>query len=43
MMSFTIPLTMSYVATASVREWLGLNNLPGIKRAEYISIGKGLP
>ncbi len=41
MVTFMIPLGMSYAATARVGQWLGRNNLPGIKRAGYISIGMG--
>ena len=39
--TFMIPLGMSYAATARVGQWLGRKNLPGIKRAGYISIGLG--
>ncbi|MEM8675080.1 MAG: MATE family efflux transporter [Cyanobacteria bacterium P01_G01_bin.67] len=42
MVTFMIPLGMSYAATARVGQWLGLNNLPGIKRAGYVGIGMGL-
>ncbi|MDJ0596780.1 MAG: MATE family efflux transporter [Pleurocapsa sp. MO_226.B13] len=40
--TFMIPLGMSYAATARVGQWLGRKDLPGIKRAGYISIGMGL-
>ena len=39
---FMIPLGMSYAATVRVGQWLGQKNLPGIKRAGYLSIGAGL-
>ena len=41
MVTFMIPLGMSYAATARVGQWLGRKNLSGIKRAGYISIGMG--
>ena len=37
-----IPLGMSYAATVRVGQWLGQNNLEGIRRSGYLSIGIGL-
>ena len=39
--TFMIPLGMSYAATARVGQWLGRKNVLGIKRAGYVSIGMG--
>lgn len=40
--TFMIPLGMSYAATVRVGQWLGQKNPKGIERAGYISIGMGL-
>ena len=42
MVTFMIPLGMSYAATVRVGQWLGQKNATGIKRAGYISIAMGL-
>ena len=39
---FMIPLGMSYAATVRVGQWLGQQNLEGIKRSGYLSIALGL-
>ena len=38
---FMIPLGMSYATTVRVGQWLGQQNLEGIKRAGYLSIAMG--
>ncbi len=40
--TFMIPLGMSYAATVRVGQWLGQKNLEGIKRSGYLSISMGL-
>ncbi|MEL6438796.1 MAG: MATE family efflux transporter [Cyanobacteria bacterium J06621_8] len=39
--TFMIPLGMSFAATARVGQWLGRQDLRGVKRAGYISMGLG--
>lgn len=39
---FMIPLGISYGTTVRVGQWLGKQDLSGIKRASYISVGIGL-
>ena len=39
---FMIPLGISYAATVRVGQWLGKQDLAGVKRAGYISVGVGL-
>lgn len=41
MVTFMIPLGMSFATTARVGQWLGRKDRLGIKRAGYISIGIG--
>ena len=41
MVTFMIPLGMSYAATVRVGQWFGKQNLAGVKRAGYVSIGLG--
>ena len=41
MVTFTIPLGMSFATTARVGQWLGRKDRSGIKQAGYISIGIG--
>ncbi len=38
---FMIPLGMSFAATVRVGQWLGKENLAGVQRAGYLSIGVG--
>ncbi|MGB3535628.1 MAG: MATE family efflux transporter [Microcoleaceae cyanobacterium] len=40
--TFMIPLGMSYAATVRVGQWLGKKSIKGIKRAGYISISMGI-
>ena len=42
MVTFMIPLGMSYAATARVGQWFGQKNLKGIKLSTYISIAIGV-
>ncbi|MDJ0594407.1 MAG: MATE family efflux transporter [Pleurocapsa sp. MO_226.B13] len=42
MVTFMIPLGMSYAATVRVGQWLGQKNSKGIERAGYLSIAMGL-
>lgn len=42
LVTFMIPLGMSYAATARIGQWLGQKNLQGIKLSGYLSIGIGL-
>ncbi len=41
MVTFMIPLGMSYAATVRVGQWFGKKDLAGVKRAGYVSIGLG--
>ena len=41
MVTFMIPLGMSYAATVRVGQWFGKQDLAGVKRAGYVSIGLG--
>jgi MATE family multidrug resistance protein len=40
--TFMIPLGMSYAATVRVGQWLGKKSIKGMKRAGYISISMGI-
>ncbi|MEM8723183.1 MAG: MATE family efflux transporter [Cyanobacteria bacterium P01_G01_bin.39] len=42
MVTFMIPLGMSYAATVRVGQWLGQKDFSGVKRAGYISVAMGL-
>lgn len=42
MVTFMIPLGMSYAATVRVGQWLGQKDLRGVKGAGYISVAMGL-